>query len=75
MRLSYQVNVIPGDGVESLVLDLAAETKREELLLRLIERGRIREKWICKLNDGNILSATLVVEPPIKTKSANVSWA
>ena len=67
MRLNYLVHVDPAGGIENLVLDLAAETEREELLLRFLERGEIADKLTCRLQDGKILSATIVVLPPAKT--------
>ncbi len=75
MRLNYIVHVNPAGGVEDVVLDLTAESEREELLLRLIERGEVTDKLTCRLQDGQILSATIVIEPAQRTTYKNTAWS
>lgn len=75
MRLNYIVHVNPAGGVEDVVLDITAESEREELLLRLIERGEVVDKLTCRLRDGQVLSATIVIEPAQRTTYKNTAWA
>ena len=74
MRLDYVVHVNPAGGVEDVVLDLTAESEREELLLRLIERGEVSDKLTCRLQNGKILSTTIVIKPAQRTTYLGASW-
>ena len=75
MRLNYIVNINGVGAITSVVFDLTAESEREELLLRIIERGEIKDKLSCRLQDGKMLSTTIIIEPAMKTTYIELAWA